>query len=115
MYWSSDFVSSDLLGHMQVGVHARLQHGDAPQLVEFGGVGVVVEGAGDQHVEVRVRRLARRRHQVRPRHRAELGPDENPSAPFLLALCVSPRSEAHTSELQSLMRISYAVFCLKKK
>src|SRR3546814_1161718 len=30
---------------------------------------------------------------------------------FLLAL----RSEEHTSELQSLMRISYAVFCLKKK
>src|SRR3546814_5145608 len=41
------------------------------------------------------------------------------------SLCVSPfggsgrqlssRSEEHTSELQSLMRISYAVFCLKKK
>src|SRR3546814_6742935 len=30
----------------------------------------------------------------------------------LLAPC--PRSEEHTSELQSLMRISYAVFCLKK-
>src|SRR3546814_1951706 len=28
---------------------------------------------------------------------------------------VSQRSEEHTSELQSLMRISYAVFCLKKK
>src|SRR3546814_7625387 len=28
---------------------------------------------------------------------------------------VDPRSEEHTSELQSLMRISYAVFCLKKK
>src|SRR3546814_10876093 len=28
---------------------------------------------------------------------------------------VQPRSEEHTSELQSLMRISYAVFCLKKK
>src|SRR3546814_10256676 len=27
----------------------------------------------------------------------------------------SARSEEHTSELQSLMRISYAVFCLKKK
>src|SRR3546814_9266987 len=27
----------------------------------------------------------------------------------------TPRSEEHTSELQSLMRISYAVFCLKKK
>src|SRR3546814_5695805 len=30
-------------------------------------------------------------------------------------LYVGPRSEEHTSELQSLMRISYAVFCLKKK
>src|SRR3546814_2870219 len=29
-------------------------------------------------------------------------------------VCVSLRSEEHTSELQSLMRISYAVFCLKK-
>src|SRR3546814_6478712 len=32
---------------------------------------------------------------------------------WLLLACV--RSEEHTSELQSLMRISYAVFCLKKK
>src|SRR3546814_8990163 len=30
-------------------------------------------------------------------------------------VCNSRRSEEHTSELQSLMRISYAVFCLKKK
>src|SRR3546814_1065711 len=30
-------------------------------------------------------------------------------------LDLDPRSEEHTSELQSLMRISYAVFCLKKK
>src|SRR3546814_6315623 len=36
------------------------------------------------------------------------GRNENHSA-------VTPRSEEHTSELQSLMRISYAVFCLKKK
>src|SRR3546814_6599704 len=33
---------------------------------------------------------------------------------YSIALPV-PRSEEHTSELQSLMRISYAVFCLKKK
>src|SRR3546814_4117360 len=34
----------------------------------------------------------------------------------LRQLCAVPcRSEEHTSELQSLMRISYAVFCLKKK
>src|SRR3546814_10837733 len=32
-----------------------------------------------------------------------------------LMLIISVRSEEHTSELQSLMRISYAVFCLKKK
>src|SRR3546814_12378697 len=33
----------------------------------------------------------------------------------LEALRAQERSEEHTSELQSLMRISYAVFCLKKK
>src|SRR3546814_8339169 len=32
-----------------------------------------------------------------------------------LAAIAAPRSEEHTSELQSLMRISYAVFCLKNK
>src|SRR3546814_3931691 len=38
---------------------------------------------------------------------AALGTDTSTSA--------NDRSEEHTSELQSLMRISYAVFCLKKK
>src|SRR3546814_7990393 len=33
----------------------------------------------------------------------------------LALVCAVSRSEEHTSELQSLMRISYAVFCLKKK
>src|SRR3546814_6418916 len=40
---------------------------------------------------------------------AEEYPDGFTGAP------ASPRSEEHTSELQSLMRTSYAVFCLKKK
>src|SRR3546814_1729922 len=35
--------------------------------------------------------------------------------PSLLDTSAGGRSEEHTSELQSLMRISYAVFCLKKK
>src|SRR3546814_10604657 len=35
--------------------------------------------------------------------------------PFTGTSVVDHRSEEHTSELQSLMRISYAVFCLKKK
>src|SRR3546814_6862604 len=34
---------------------------------------------------------------------------------FVAWACAELRSEEHTSELQSLMRISYAVFCLKKK
>src|SRR3546814_3116172 len=42
-----------------------------------------------------------------------------PAHPYLLmtiaATAIVWRSEEHTSELQSLMRISYAVFCLKKK
>src|SRR3546814_4050911 len=35
--------------------------------------------------------------------------------PTRMMSALSMRSEEHTSELQSLMRISYAVFCLKKK
>src|SRR3546814_3219567 len=35
--------------------------------------------------------------------------------PAVRKLRLAARSEEHTSELQSLMRISYAVFCLKKK
>src|SRR3546814_10076627 len=43
--------------------------------------------------------------------------DQDPVAVGTVRLFVCPldRSEEHTSELQSLMRISYAVFCLKKK
>src|SRR3546814_5715318 len=51
---------------------------------------------------------------VRPRMNYEtmIGQD---CLPDWLEQDSSPRSEEHTSELQSLMRISYAVFCLKKK
>src|SRR3546814_1916129 len=40
---------------------------------------------------------------------------QNKPEQFRLALGEANRSEEHTSELQSLMRISYAVFCLTKK
>src|SRR3546814_4261849 len=36
-------------------------------------------------------------------------------AASIVGAVLTPRSEEHTSELQYLMRISYAVFCLKKK
>src|SRR3546814_9037946 len=41
--------------------------------------------------------------------------DFAPPAEEIIASDQKRRSEEHTSELQSLMRISYAVFCLKKK
>src|SRR3546814_7249310 len=87
--WSSDVCSSDLA------VARPLQR--APRgldLVEPGFDRVVTNAGFAQ-------RLA---HD--PRHVAGL-------APALVAADV--RSEEHTSELQSLIRISYAVFCLEKK
>src|SRR3546814_17482419 len=53
-----------------------------------------------------------------PRHYGELNKISRlRTSPFNMMLNpIQPmRSEEHTSELQSLMRISYAVFCLKKK
>src|SRR3546814_6316912 len=62
--------------------------------------------------------LRRRHHGRKPYLRAEAhrgaGPEEVPAADRP-ARRSRPRSEEHTSELQSLMRSSYAVFCLKKK
>src|SRR3546814_13778524 len=56
-------------------------------------------GAGEQHAELQ-------------RH---VGNDRDRCVLQRMAGHDHPRSEEHTSELQSLMRISYAVFCLKKK
>src|SRR3546814_1529838 len=75
-------------------------------------------------------RSARHRVSIRPQaaagvHHGRTGPRAAAARPCVLATPVrrwdvgpdlAPRrSEEHTSELQSLMRISYAVFCLKKK
>src|SRR3546814_2774052 len=46
---------------------------------------------------------------------AEFGKDVTPPWSYWQDDSGAGRSEEHTSELQSLMRISYAVFCLKKK
>src|SRR3546814_4307638 len=79
------------------------------------------------HAPFAARRRDRRRG---PRHRLErlaarlpAEPDRRPGRAYLQRLpqdrrrrpCQHDRSEEHTSELQSLMRISYAVFCLKKQ
>src|SRR3546814_5578186 len=105
--WSSDVCSSDL-----VAPHA----GD--QLVE-----AHLDGLGDLERTTRqtFKRLLDFRHQVglaEPRVRpliARLDDDEGVGDVGGHGVGGEGRSEEHTSELQSLMRISYAVFCLKKK
>src|SRR3546814_9318864 len=59
----------------------------------------------------RRRRMVERQGHLRPAGEARAGH----GFPDLRHLAAHDRSEEHTSELQSLMRISYAVFCLKKK
>src|SRR3546814_4247127 len=53
------------------------------------------------------------------KYEAEISPPQQGALvavqPFDIDAAEAERSEEHTSELQSLMRISYAVFCLKKK
>src|SRR3546814_9292260 len=112
--WSSDVCSSDLIDlHHAVhrhaapveplrerrGRHLEVQHRDPLVRRERD------DGALPQELlpgEQRVR-------EVREHGRlARLALSRQPQRPV-------PRSEEHTSELQSLMRISYAVFCLKKK
>src|SRR3546814_5468819 len=85
------------------------------------------DGRGRQKVEVRARK-GRAFHsgccgtntRARPPSGGDRGrPFSGLARPCLqfrvrTVLCAGGRSEEHTSELQSLMRISYAVFCLKK-
>src|SRR3546814_8936736 len=97
--WSSDVCSSDLSGPLRAARHRApvLDHDrTAPgrhHPGHFPDAGRRADGRGVD------------RSPVRSHARGDRGPDGVRSG----------RSEEHTSELQSLMRISYAVFCLKKK
>src|SRR3546814_6912270 len=102
--WSSDVCSSDLLdGDALADRLAQVDDEDREPLALLLHL-VLRRGAREQQQEIAVLGAAR---------------------PHLLAahdivVALAPghgqkRSEEHTSELQSLMRISYAVFCLKKK
>src|SRR3546814_4546134 len=86
-------------------------------------VGKAVGADDRQHQDSWYHGLARcPHHQAGPAHREEPddehGDDRHRQADHEGVddvRTLSERSEEHTSELQSLMRISYAVFCLKKK
>src|SRR3546814_6491824 len=108
--WSSDVCSSDLDAR-RIGAEE----------------GVTEEDNGDDHQ----RRAERAPRRLQQQHHADAGDDDvlgvevvRPLREFLVEEIEieaagggdhRERSEEHTSELQSLMRISYAVFCLKKK
>src|SRR3546814_10261564 len=94
------------LGHDDLGIDAVGEHV------------AVVAIAGDDAVLVRIeRRLEADRHRfLADVEMAEAADEAEPvKLPGALLEAADERSEEHTSELQSLMRISYAVFCLKKK
>src|SRR3546814_9001377 len=98
--WSSDVCSSDLARHA---LDTRGDHG--------------VLRAREHRLRGELDRLLRRAALAIDRHRGDAfgqARGEHRAAPDLKAL-LAARSEGHTSELQSLMRISYAVFCLKQK
>src|SRR3546814_9222067 len=127
-YWSSDVCSSDLLallvGREQLRgrpvVHADRLRLPAVRRRAGAAHAHAARGAGER---LRLRRIlrsafhaARQRDDV-PLRGADPGGGRDSAAagdPGVARPAVS-RSEEHTSELQSLMRISYAVFCLKKK
>src|SRR3546814_5019205 len=103
--WSSDVCSSDLLEIAdQVPWSERITKYDEAHFVTYLRLlDADAEGADWREVA----RLVLRRN-----------PDADPAAArrcWEEHLARAHRSEEHTSELQSLMRISYAVFCLKKK
>src|SRR3546814_1241300 len=95
--WSSDVCSSDLL---LPGVAKRILGFDFGDLTLFADICVV-------HVDDVLCRLRLSAAEAAPLLLCRLHEGE--------MTIVVARSEEHTSELQSLMRISYAVFCLKKK
>src|SRR3546814_6297507 len=73
---------------------------------------------GARHIEHAPARAAL--HDDPPLVQCSVDPRLEPDNPFRFGAQRAPslanrRSEEHTSELQSLMRISYAVFCLQKK
>src|SRR3546814_1542584 len=108
--WSSDVCSSDLRPAHQ---------GD---MVHVGGAVGPLEGARQRRMAVIgvegkavLARVAGQRIGLVLEPRRHRGPVVQRRLQGARALRHHRRSEEHTSELQSLMRISYAVFCLKKK
>src|SRR3546814_7844464 len=106
--WSSDVCSSDLLDLLGSG------HDRSRSLAEEFFNGLATLGGHFRRIVHLGQCIHRRTHQIdRVTRTQRLG--EHVLHPGYFKPGAHRRSEEHTSELQSLMRISYAVFCLKKK
>src|SRR3546814_3318841 len=92
-------------------VAGRLDHRRAAILVTLGVIGDQPDG----EIAGRLEQQLPARQPAVAIVEAAAGDDVPQKAVALGVDAIQPRSEEHTSELQSLMRISYAVFCLKKK
>src|SRR3546814_9547797 len=112
--WSSDVCSSDLGARKTYRSHGKEQekHGITRHIdrktaitADLTGVQSIINYANTQEKRAGDQAVAQHNH-----HRAL-----NALLIESKQACGNDRSEEHTSELQSLMRISYAVFCLKKK
>src|SRR3546814_3811615 len=111
--WSSDVCSSDLRPQPT----DRL---DDLQAGADGALGIVLVGAREAEVDQHAVAHVARDVALQPGDHAGAGVlvgahDGAQIFRIIARRQLGRRSEEHTSELQSLMRISYAVFCLKKK
>src|SRR3546814_8746557 len=109
--WSSDVCSSDLDAGVQVWTINIKETGDAVQAMHDRGLSFPLLLNGDALIQsygiTRTPWLV----VVDGNNRIAYTRPAQEASP----VDVAKRSEEHTSELQSLMRISYAVFCLKQK
>src|SRR3546814_5995760 len=114
--WSSDVCSSDLL-HPAVADRDHIPPGDAGAEADDGAVDPIIgeEGLARKDRRGESARDARDPAGFVPAYRLEQAMRRHAEGRQTVEDRPIERSEEHTSELQSLMRISYAVFCLKKK
>src|SRR3546814_2377362 len=104
--WSSDVCSSDLIGSLSETI-------DAVNMAHRAGYTSVMSHRSGETEDTTIADLAVALNCGQIKTGSASRSDR--IAKYNQLLRIEERSEEHTSELQSLMRISYAVFCLKKK
>src|SRR3546814_8872028 len=118
--WSSDVCSSDLAAHLRIPELLR-RHDCQRVFIAIDAALLDSDFYGRIHTTLKDAGIAVSQYSdIEPDPSADTvarayGVCQAHEATMQLAIGGGSRSEEHTSELQSLMRISYAVFCLKKK